>query len=84
MNGFLRRVRRLQERLSVEMPSVTLIYSDGSERLVGSLEAISEIVKDHNIVDIKCNAETSSSLFSILLEAEQEYGNNFDDLEEVT
>lgn len=84
MNSFLRRVRRLQERLSVKAPSVTLIYADGTERLVGSLEAVSKIVNDHSIVDIKCDGETSQSLFSVLLEAEQEYGDNFDDLEEVS
>lgn len=83
MNGFLRRVRRLQEQLSVKHPSVTLIYSDGTERLVGTLEAVSEIAKDHSIIDIKCDGETSQSFFSALLEAEQEYGDNFDDLGEV-
>lgn len=84
MNSFLRRVRRLQEQLSAKkVHSVTLIYSDGTERLVGTLEAVSEIAKDHNIVDIKCDGETGQSFFSALLEAEQEYGDNFDDLEEV-
>lgn len=83
MNEFRRRVKRLEELLKVRKPSVTLVYNDGRERLVGSLEAVSAIVNDHSIVDIKCDGETGRSLFSVMLEAEQEYGNNFDDLEEV-
>ncbi len=81
MNGFLRRVRLLQERLSKKNPSVTLIYDDGTERLVGSLEAVSEIIKDHSIVDIRCTGE-GQSFFSALLESEQEYGESLDDLDE--
>ena len=84
MNGFLRRVRRLQKLVRAYTPSyVTLIYNDGTERCVRGLEVVCEIMKDHNIVDIKCEDETGQSLFSALLEAEQEYGDNFDDLVEV-
>ena len=64
-------------------PSVTLVYNDGSERLVGSLEAVREIMIDPCIIDIKCGDMTGQSLLSVMLEAEQEYGDNFDDLEEV-
>lgn len=83
MSEFLRRVRRLQERLKINTPSITLIYADGTERLVRCLEAIVEIEKDPTIVDIRCAGEPSQSLFSVLLEAAQEYGDDFDDLEEV-
>ena len=75
---------RIEERLKTRKPSITLIYADGSGRSVRCLEAVSAIADDHRIVDIKCADSTGQSLFSVLLEAEQEYGDNFDDLEEVS
>ena len=84
MNEFRRRVKRLEKLLKVRKPSVTLVYKDGREEPVRCLEAVSAIADDHRIVDIKCADSTGQSLFSVLLEAEQEYGDNFDDLEEVS
>ena len=84
MNEFRRRVKRLEELLKVRKPSVTLVYKDGREEIVRCLEAVSAIKNDHSIVGIKCDDMTGQSLLSVMLEAEQEYGDNFDDLEEVT
>ena len=50
---------------------------------MGSLEAVEEIVADHNIVDVKCHDETGQSLFSAMLQAEQECGGCFEDLDEL-
>lgn len=83
MNDFIRRIRRLQKQLGIQRSSVSLIYGDGTERPVGCLEAFSEILKDSSIVNIKCTNETAQSFFSTLLEAEQEFGGCFDDLDEL-
>lgn len=83
MNDFLRRIRRLQKQLEVKTASVTVIYNDGTARLVGCLDAFNEVLRDQRIVDIKCADETAQSFFSALLEAEQEYGGCFDDLDEL-
>lgn len=83
MNDFIRRIRRLQKQLGTKAPSVTLVYEDGTEVLVGGSEALGEILKDHSIVDIRCANETGQSFFSALLEAEQECRGNFDDLNEL-
>ena len=82
MNDFLRRVRRLQKQLSVKESLITLIYDDGTERRVCCMDAVSEILKDHSIVDIKCDDDEGCSFLSALLAAEQECGGNFDDLNE--
>ena len=83
MNDFLRRVRRLQKQLSVKESLITLIYDDGTERRVCCMDAVSEILKDHSIVDIKCDDVTAQYFFSALLESEQGCGGSFDDLIEL-
>lgn len=77
-----RRIRLLQERKTGKV-NVTLHYSDGTKETMGTLEAVEKIVHDHNIVDIKCHDETGQSLFSAMLQAEQEYGEYFDDLDDL-
>lgn len=83
MNDFLRRVRRLQERCHNKKTLVTLHYNDGTQMTVGSLEAVEKIANDHNIVEVKCHDETGQSLFSAMLQAEQECGGCFEDLDEL-
>ena len=83
MNDFVRRIRRLQKQLSVKVSTVTLIYNNGAERSVPCLEAVCEVLRDHSVVDIRCTGETDQSFFASMLEAEQLYGGNFDDLEEL-
>lgn len=83
MNDFLRRVRRLQERCYNKKTLVTLHYNDGTQETVDSLEAVEKIANDHNIVEVKCHDETGQSLFSAMLQAEQESGGSFDNIEEL-
>ena len=83
MNSFLRRIKQLEEQLSKKIPSIILVYDDGSERPVGVLEAVDKIRSNPNISDIRCGDETGQSLLTVILEAEREYGDNYDDLGEV-
>jgi len=77
-----RRIRLLQERKSGKV-NVTLLYENGTEETVDSLEAVEKIANDHNIVEVKCHDEAGQSLFSAILQAEQERGGCFDALDEL-
>ena len=78
-----RRIRLLRERKAGKV-YVTLLYDDGTEKTVGGLEAVEEIITDHSIVDVKCHDEAGQSLFSALFQAELESGDNFDSIDELT
>lgn len=77
--------RRVKQLLSqgTGNAKVTLLYNNGTEKTVGSIEAVEEIVTDHNIVDVKCHDETGQSLFSAMLQTELENGGNFDSIDEL-
>ena len=83
MSDFLRRIRRLQDRLRTEQHYVRLIYVDGSEKLVCSMDAFNEILQDHSVVDVRCAGEEGQSFFTALLESEQACGGGFEDLAEL-
>ena len=78
-----RRIRLLQERKAGKV-NVTLHYNDGTQETVGSLEAVEKIANDHNIVEVKCHDETGQSLFSAMLQAEQDCVGSFDNIDELT
>lgn len=63
MNDFLKRVERVKAALVGSQPSgVTLVYADGSRRSVGVLEAVDEICKREDVVDVLAQDDTTSSL----------------------
>ena len=77
--------RRVKQLLSqgTGNAKVTLLYNNGTEKTIGSIEAVEEIVTDHNIVDVKCHDEAGQSLFSAMLQTELENGGNFDSIDEL-
>ena len=62
MNGFLRRIRRLKEELKgPEIPPVTVVYTDGSEREMEGTAAFHEICTNKDVVEVRClNPEAQS------------------------
>ena len=83
MNAFIRRIRHLQSQLSVKAFPVTLIYDNGTEKIMRCLDAVAELLRDRSIVDIRCAGDTEKTFFASLLKAEQLYGSDFEDLEEL-
>ena len=77
-----RRIKLLQGRRGGKV-NVTLLYKNGKEVTVGGLEAVEKIINDHTIVDIKCQDGSEQSLLCAMLQAEQECGGSFDNIEEL-
>lgn len=68
MTGFMKRVERVKEALMDHQSSrVTLLYADDSTRSVGLLEAIDELCKRVDIVDVVADDETAVSLFRAII-----------------
>lgn len=68
MNAFMKRVERVRAALvgrEREMP--TLVYADGSRRSVDTLEAVDEISKRGDVVDVLSTDETTRSLLLAML-----------------
>lgn len=66
--GFLRRVRRLQKRLTVQKcPQVLLTYADGSVRETDWMSAFLEISSGTNVVAVKYPDQTGESLLAAML-----------------
>lgn len=67
MNDFLRRIRRLRKQIQAdELPMVTLIYSDGTERAMDGMEAFREICTNKAVVKARCQNEQDQSFFEAL------------------
>lgn len=68
MKNLLNRIERVKAALVGRQSSkVTLVYADGSQRSVGVLEAIDEICKREDVVDVLSQDETASSLLRGML-----------------
>lgn len=81
MNSFMKRVERVRAALvgrQVEKP--TLVYVDGSRRSMGILEAVDEICRRGDVVDVLSESETTRSL---LLAITPWGDDDFSDLEEL-
>lgn len=68
MNGFMKRVERVRAALvgrQVENP--TLVYADGSQRSMGILEAVDEVCRRDDVVDVLAQDETTRSLLLAML-----------------
>ena len=68
MNGFMKRVERIRAALvgrQVEKP--TLVYADGSKRSMGTLEAVDEISRRGDVVDVLAQDDTTRSLLLAML-----------------
>jgi len=63
MNDFMKRVERLRAALAGrERERPTLVYADGSQRSMGTLEAVDEMCKRDDIVDVLAQDDTTRSL----------------------
>lgn len=68
MNAFLRRLERVRTSLVGRQASqATLVYADGTQTSVSILEAVSELCKREDVVDILAQDDTTSSLLQGLL-----------------
>ena len=71
MNNFTKRIERIKASLAVQEQrkrnSPTLVYADGSRRTMGVIEAVDEICKREDIVDVLSQDETTSSLLRGML-----------------
>lgn len=68
MNGFMKRVERIRAALvgrQVEKP--TLVYADGSRQPMNVLEAIDEISRREDVVDVLAQDDTTRSLLLAML-----------------
>lgn len=68
MNGFMKRLERIRLALKGrerELP--TLVYADGSQRSMGALEAVEEISRRADVVDVLAQDETTRSLLLAIL-----------------
>lgn len=61
----IERIRAALVRRQVEKP--TLIYADGSTRSMGTLEAVNEISKRDDVVDVLAQDDTTRSLLLAML-----------------
>lgn len=68
MTEFMKRAERVKAALMGRQPSrVTLFYADGSQRSEGSLEAVDELCKRVDIVDVVADDETAASLLRAMI-----------------
>lgn len=68
MNGFMKRAERIRTVLKGrEHEKPTLVYADGSQRSVGTLEAVDEICKRGDVVDVLSEGATTRSLLLAML-----------------
>lgn len=68
MNGFMKRVERIRAALvghQTEKP--TLVYEDGSRQPMNVLEAIDEISRRGDVVDVLAQDDTTRSLLLAML-----------------
>lgn len=68
MNGFMKRLERVRSALTGrerELP--TLVYADGSQRSMDTLEAVEEISSRADVVDVLAQNETTRSLLLAIL-----------------
>ena len=68
MNGFIKRVERIRAALvgrQAEKP--TLVYADGSRQPMNVLEAIDEISRREDVVDVLAQDDTTRSLLLAML-----------------
>ena len=68
MKDVLKRLERVKAALvgrEREMP--TLVYADGSKRSMGTLEAVDEICKRDDVVDVLAQDDTTRSLLLAML-----------------
>lgn len=68
MNGFMKRAELARAALvgrQVEKPA--LVYADGSKRAVGVLEAVNEISRREDVVDVLAKDDTTRSLLLAML-----------------
>lgn len=68
MNGFMKRVERVKAALvGHQHEKPTLVYADGSKRSVGTLEAVDEISRRGDVVDVLAQDDTTRSLLLAML-----------------
>lgn len=68
MNSIFKRVERVRAALAGrEGERPTLVYADGSRRSMGTLEAVDEISKRGDVVDVLSESETTRSLLLAML-----------------
>ena len=71
MKDFTKRMERMKADLAVlvrhKMNQPTLVYVDGSRRTMGVVEAVGEIGRRQDIVDVLSGDETTSSLLRGIL-----------------
>ena len=68
MNGFMKRLERVKAALKGrerELP--TLVYADGPQRSMGTLEAVEEISRRADVVDVLAQDKTTRSLLLAIL-----------------
>lgn len=68
MNVFMKRLERVRAALvgrERELP--TLVYADGSTRFMGTLEAVDEISRRDDVVDVLAKDDTTRSLLLAML-----------------
>lgn len=68
MNVFMKRLERVKVALigrERELP--TLVYADGSTRSMGMLEAVDEISRRGDVVDVLAQDDTTRSLLLAML-----------------
>lgn len=79
MKNILKRVERVRVALvGREMEKSTLVYTDGSKRSMNILEAVNEISRRDDVVDVLAQDETTRSLLLAMLDPW-----DFSDLEEL-
>lgn len=80
MNYLLKRVERVRAALvGREKETPTLVYADGSQRSMNTLEAVGEISSRGNVVDVLAQDDTTRTLLLAMLGPW-----DFFDLEELT
>ena len=68
MNGFMKRVERIRTALvGRQHEKPTLVYADGSRRSMNTLEAVDEISKRDDVVDVLAQDDTARSLLLAML-----------------
>ena len=68
MNAILKRVERVRAALvGRERERLTLVYADGFQLSMGTLEAVDEICKRDDVVDVLAQDDTTRSLLLAML-----------------
>lgn len=68
MNAFMKRLERVRAALvGRERETPTLVYADGSKRSMGTLDAMGEICRRDDVVDVLSEDDTARSLLLAML-----------------